>query len=374
MAEKFNPNDHRFMLEATELARKGFGLTSPNPCVGAVLVKSGNVVGRGWHRRAGGPHAEIEAFRDAERKGNDVRGATLYVTLEPCCTTGKTPPCTEAVLAANLKRVVVAAKDPNPNHAGRGLSLLRRAGVKVESGLLAAESVQLNEAFNHWIVHRTPFVTVKSAMTLDGKIATASGNSKWITGEPARRHAMNHLRRSADAILVGINTILADNPGLTYRGPGRARKNWRRIVLDTNARTPLISNIVNDTDAKNTLIVVGEAADDKRVVALSKKVTVWRLAVRNKRIDLKKLVRKLGQEGVISLLVEGGGEVNGQFLQQNLVDRVAFYFAPKILGGCGSIPGVAGDDPGKMSDTLNVTDLSCEPVGSDWFFTGLVSG
>jgi diaminohydroxyphosphoribosylaminopyrimidine deaminase/5-amino-6-(5-phosphoribosylamino)uracil reductase len=372
MPVKFNSEDQRYMSEAIALAGNGRGFTSPNPCVGAVLVKARKVIGSGWHRRAGGPHAEIAAFRDAARQGNDLRGATLYVTLEPCSTTGKTPPCTEAILAAKLNRVVVAAKDPNPNHAGRGLSLLRRAGVKVESGLLAEESARLNEAFNHWIVHHTPFVTVKSAMTLDGKIATASGDSKWITGDAARCHAMNQLRRPADAILVGINTILADNPSLTYRGPGHARKHWLRIVLDTNARTPLTSNVVRGADAKNTLIVVGEAASVNAVAALSEKVTVWQMAIRANRIDLKQLVRKLGAEGVTSLLVEGGGEVNGQFLQQKLAHRIAFYFAPKILGGRSSIPGVAGDDPRRMLNALDVRDLSCERAGDDWFFTGLV--
>ncbi len=372
MPVKFNSDDERYMREAIALAVNGWGFTSPNPCVGAVLVKSRRVIGSGWHRRAGGPHAEVAAFHDAARQGSDVRGATLYVTLEPCSTTGKTPPCTDAILAAKLNRVVVAAKDPNPEHAGRGLQILRRAGVNVESGLLAAESARLNEAFNHWIVHRTPFVTVKSAMTLDGKIATASGDSKWITGEAARRHAMNQLRRPADAIVVGINTILADNPSLTYRGPGRARKRWLRIVLDTNARTPLTSNVVCAADAKNTLIVVGEAASVNAVAALSEKVTVWQVAVRNNRIDLKKLVPKLGGEGVTSLLVEGGGEVNGQFLQQKLAHRIAFYFAPRILGGRGSIAGVAGEDPKRMLNALDVRDISCEMVGGDWFFTGLV--
>jgi diaminohydroxyphosphoribosylaminopyrimidine deaminase/5-amino-6-(5-phosphoribosylamino)uracil reductase len=372
MADRFNNDDQRFMAAAVELARKGWGFTSPNPCVGAVLVKAGRVIGRGWHRQAGKPHAEVEAFRDALRLGNDVRGATLYVTLEPCSTTGRTPPCTAAIVAAKLKRVVVAAKDPNPGHAGRGLGMLRRAGVKVESGLLADESSRLNEAFNHWIVHRTPFVTVKSAMTLDGKIATASGGSKWITGEAARRHAMNQLRRPADAILVGINTVLADNPSLIYRGTGRARKSWRRIVLDSTARTPLKSAIVCDDESERTLIVVGKDAPKNRVSKLANKAMVWEISGRDGRVDLKKLLRRLGREGITGLLVEGGGEVNGQFLRQKLAHRIAFYFAPKILGGRGSKAGVAGDDPKRMTSVLDLKNLSCEQVGDDWLFTGLV--
>ena len=198
--------DETHLRQALRLARRAYGFTSPNPLVGAVLVKDGAVIGRGWHHRAGEPHAEIEALREATHQGHSPADATLYVTLEPCCTHGRTPPCTEAIIAAGVRRVVVAAADPNPEHAGRGFELLRRAGVEVASGTLAAEAGRLNEAFNHWIVHRTPFVTVKAAMTLDGKIATASGESKWITGEQSRAFAMK-LRAEHDAILVGINTV-----------------------------------------------------------------------------------------------------------------------------------------------------------------------
>ena len=196
------------MRLALRLARRGFGTTSPNPMVGAVLVKRGKIIGRGWHRRAGEAHAEIAALRDAQQHGHHPRGATLYVTLEPCCTHGRTPPCTEAIKAAGINRVVVGAVDPNPGHAGKGFKILQRAGIEVGHGILADECACLNEAFNHWVVHRTPFVTVKAAMTLDGKIATASGESKWITGESARAHGMK-LRQGSDAILVGINTVLA---------------------------------------------------------------------------------------------------------------------------------------------------------------------
>src|SRR5438445_3492799 len=232
--------DIRFMRLALRLARRGYGTTSPNPMVGAVLVKKGKIIGQGWHRRAGGPHAEIEALGDAERKGHSTKGATLYVTLEPCSTHGRTPPCTDAIKAAGIRRVVVGATDPNPKHRGRAFKILKRAGIAVttlsdlarwgeaavepRSGSrgrsphqkLADDCARLNEAFNHWIVHRTPFVMVKAALTLDGKIATASGESKWITGEKARAFAMK-LRQGADAILVGINTILADDPSLTVR-------------------------------------------------------------------------------------------------------------------------------------------------------------
>lgn len=219
-------NDESFMRRALALARRGYGTTSPNPMVGAVLVKGGRIIGQGWHHCAGEPHAEIEALRNAERRRNSPEGATLYVTLEPCCTHGRTPPCTAAIKAAGIKRVVVAAKDPNPQHAGRGFLILRRAGIEVEHGVLAEEATKLNEALNHWIVQRTPFVTVKAAMTLDGKIATASGESKWITGEEARAEGMR-LRAGADAILVGVNTVLADDPSLTVRETPKTRSNLK---------------------------------------------------------------------------------------------------------------------------------------------------
>ena len=205
-----------YMRLALRLARRGYGTTSPNPMVGAVLVKGAKIIGRGWHHRAGEPHGEIEAIQDATRRGNSVKGATLYVTLEPCSTHGRTPPCTDAVLKAGIKHVIIGATDPNPGHRGKAFEILKRGGVKVAAGVLAAECAELNEAFNHWIVHRTPFVTVKAAMTLDGKIAAASGESKWITSEKARAYAMK-LRQGADGILVGINTILADDPSLTVR-------------------------------------------------------------------------------------------------------------------------------------------------------------
>src|SRR6266850_285940 len=207
----------QYMRLALRLARRGYGVTSPNPMVGAILVKRGRIIGSGWHRHAGLPHAEIEAIRDAQRRGHSPRGATLYVTLEPCCTHGRTPPCTEAIIAAGIKKVIVGATDPNPRHSGRAFAILKRGSVEVAHGVLEETCQQLNEAFNHWIVHHTPFVTIKAAMTLDGKIATASGESKWITGARARACGMK-LRQGADAILVGVNTILADDPSLTARG------------------------------------------------------------------------------------------------------------------------------------------------------------
>jgi diaminohydroxyphosphoribosylaminopyrimidine deaminase/5-amino-6-(5-phosphoribosylamino)uracil reductase len=427
-------SDTQFMHLALCLARRGGGATSPNPMVGAVLVKGGKILGRGWHRRAGEPHAEIEALRDAQKRGHNPRGAMLYVTLEPCCTQGRTPPCTDAIIAAGIKSVVVGAKDPNPKHSGRAFKILKHAGIKVEAfGVprsrgkrslslqtvprggtelqtkLANECARLNEAFNHWIVHRTPFVTVKAAMTLDGKIATAGGKSKWITGEAARASGMK-LRQGADAILVGINTILADDPSLTFRTNARSKGNiqyptsniqlskLRRIVLDSMARTPLNAKVVCDKHAALTTIVVSKHAPKNRVAALDKRVKVivapaakvgrvtpcgpsWGNSPRSRRaedyapyqqIDLRWLMRKLGAENVTSLLVEGGGEVNASFLLGGLAQHVAFFYAPKILGGRDSRKAVAGEGAQSLVEVIQLWDVEWKRVGRDWLLTAQV--
>ena len=401
--------DVHFMRLALRLARRGYGTTSPNPMVGAVLVKGGKVIGRGWHRRAGEAHAEIEALRDAQRRGHNPRGATLYVTLEPCCTHGRTPPCTEAIIAAGIKRVVIGATDPNPKHAGKGFKILRHAGIEVAlfgegrarrplravSGLakqrrarsdapyqqLAGECERLNEAFNHWIVHRTPFVSVKAAMTLDGKIATASGESKWITGEKARAHGMK-LRQGSDAVLVGVNTVLVDDPSLTARmkmngGGWKMAKPIRRIVLDSLARTPLTAKVASDDHAALTTIVVGRRAPKSRVAALAKRVNVLVAPTAKRRarsdapyqIDLRWLLRKLGAENVTNLLIEGGGEVNASFLLGRFAQRVMFFYAPKILGGRSSRKGVAGDGVKKLSEVIQLREVEWRRFGPDLLLT-----
>jgi diaminohydroxyphosphoribosylaminopyrimidine deaminase/5-amino-6-(5-phosphoribosylamino)uracil reductase len=390
----------RWTREALRLARRGLGATSPNPMVGAVLVKGGKIIGRGWHRRAGLPHAEIEALRDAQKRGHTPRGATLCVTLEPCCTQGRTPPCTDAIIAAGIKRVVIGATDPNPEHSGRAFNILRRAGVEVlglrrrvgalRSGdmsphsKLADECARLNEAFNHWIVRRTPFVTVKAAMTLDGKIAAAGGESKWITGEKARAHGMK-LRRGSDAILAGINTILADDPSLTARmkmenGRWKMAKPLRRIVLDSMARTPLGAKVVSDESAALTTIVVSKLAPKKRMAALAKRVNVvvapsrkTQISNLKSQIDLRWLLKKLGAENVTSLLVEGGGEVNASFLLGGLAQRVAFFYAPKILGGRDSRKAVAGGGAKNLAEALSLRDAEWKRLGPDLLLTAKVA-
>jgi diaminohydroxyphosphoribosylaminopyrimidine deaminase / 5-amino-6-(5-phosphoribosylamino)uracil reductase len=374
------------MRLALRLAARGYGQTSPNPMVGAVLVKRGEIIGRGWHHRAGEPHAEIEALRDAERRGHSPRGATLFVSLEPCCTRGRTPPCTDAIIRAGLKPVVAATTDPNPAHAGKGFQILERAGVEVVVGVLEAQAARLNEAFNHWIVRRTPFVTVKAAMTLDGKIATANGESKWITGEPARAYGMK-LRAGADAILVGVNTVLADDPSLTVRGQGRGvRGSWfvvggsasggkrlRRIILDSRARTPLAANVVSDEGRGLTTVVVTNKAPARRLQALARRVQVWVAPAVRGRVDLRWLLQRLGREEITSLLVEGGGEVNASFLLGHLAHRVAFFYAPMVLGGRAALRGVAGEGIRDLKDRIRLQHVEWRRVGPDWLMTASVA-
>ncbi len=344
--------------------------------VGAVLVRGEQLIGCGWHRRAGKPHAEVEAIADAGRRGNRTRGATLYVTLEPCCTQGRTPPCTDAIISADIKRVVVAATDPNPKHSGRGFGLLRRQGISVETGCLQEQAVELNAAFNHWIVSGLPLVTVKAAMTLDGKIATATGESKWITGSAARVEAMR-LRLASDAILVGVNTIQADDPSLTCRGwrkadGDRVVKTLRRFVLDTKGRIPLDARILTDAYAVNTTVIIGKSISKARLIRLQKRTTVWLAPELNGRVNLRWVLRRMGREGITSLLVEGGGEVNASFIERGFAQRVAFFYAPKILGGSQSRTAVAGKGFASMAELAKLRDICVRVRGEDLFLTARI--
>lgn len=360
-------SDTYFMALALRLARRGYGAASPNPMVGAVLVKNGEIIGHGWHRQVGGPHAEIEAIRDAQKRHHTLRGATMFVTLEPCSTHGRMPPCTEAIISAGITRVIVGAVDPNPEHRGKGLKLLQRAGIAVESELLADEATHLNEAFNHWIVHRTPFVIVKAAMSLDGKIATVRGESKWITGERARAYGMK-LRQGADAILVGVNTVAKDDPSLTFRGA--KAKTLRRIILDPTARTPLSAKVVSDEFASLTTIVVTKSAPKQKVARLAKQARVMVAPMARGKINLRWLLKKLGAENVASLLVEGGGETNAEFLLQHLAQRIAFFYAPIIIGGRNAPKGVAGDGIARLAEKLSLRDVEWQRLGPDLLLTG----
>ena len=362
------------MRRALALAARGYGRTSPNPMVGAVLVSRGCVIGEGWHRKAGGAHAEVEAISQARRRGFSTSGSILFVTLEPCSTVGRTPPCTKAILDAGIHTVVAATIDPNPSHAGRGIQLLREAGVQVETGLLAGVADELNESFNHWIVRGTPFVTVKAAMTLDGRIASASGQSRWITGVAARRVGMR-LRKGADAILVGVNTIIADDPSLTIRDPtGKAVRGsrLRRFVLDTRGRIPHSSRVLNDALAAQTTVVVGDTVSQEVVRRLSEQANVWQLPESQGRIDLRFLLKRSGEVGITRMLVEGGGEVAASFLGGGFAQRVAFFYAPKVLGVSTALPGVGGMGAGSAAELVSLTSVRWRRVGEDLFLTARV--
>jgi diaminohydroxyphosphoribosylaminopyrimidine deaminase/5-amino-6-(5-phosphoribosylamino)uracil reductase len=374
--KKFSAADENFMRRALSLARRGYGRTSPNPMVGAVIVRGGEILGEGWHQRAGEAHAEVNAVKAARRKGHELRGATIYITLEPCCTFGRTPPCTTALMENGIARVVVGASDPNPKHAGRGFKVLRKAGVRVENGLLATECTRLNEAYNHWIVHGQPFVVCKSAMSLDGKIATDSGESKWITGEKARVFGMK-LRLGADGIVAGVNTILRDDPSLTLRTQRGVSippwKSWRRIVLDPNGRIPESARVLNDEQASSTLIVVTKEADAGKQARLERRAQVIVAPGKRGEINLRWLLKKLGSSGVTSLLVEGGGETHYNFLRQKLVNRVHFFYAPMVITGRSAPKAVGGDRSLRSGVGVRLQDVAWSKVGVDLLCSALVS-
>lgn len=355
--------DESCMRRALALARRALGETSPNPMVGAVLVRKGRILGEGWHHRAGGPHAEIEAIRDAEQRGERIQGSTLYVTLEPCSTHGRTPPCTEAILRGGIQRVVVAATDPNPKHAGRGFQLLRDRGVEVVEGVLAEEATRLNHGFNEWIRTGRPLVTLKAAMSLDGRIATESGDSKWLTGPKARARGQK-LRRAHDAILVGIGTVMADDPSLTLRAPGRPDCRLR-VVLDTQARIPLTSKLLTDACVDRTVVVVGRGASKRRLESIRRRVEVWVAPRRQGRISLAWVMSRLGRRPVTSVLVEGGGEVHASLLRERLAHRVALFYAPRILAGWNAPRAVAGEGFGSRAAMPELDAMKWTRVGPD---------
>jgi len=364
--------DEQYMLAALKLARKGYGRTSPNPMVGAVLVMGRAVIGKGWHRKAGGAHAEVAAIEEARRNGYNLEGSTLYVNLEPCCTTGRTPSCTQTIIDAGISRVVVGATDPNPVHSGRGLRILKKSGVKVRKGVFLKESSNINAAFNHWITSMLPYVTLKSAMTLDGKIATVTGESKWITQESSRREGVR-IRKGSDAILVGINTVLADDPSLLAHGK-RDGLPLRRIILDSSCRTPLSAKVVSDECSAQTTVVTLRNAPLRKTLALRKKVRVIEAPERKGRVDLRWLMKRLGSEQVVSLLVEGGGEVAGAFLDDNLINRIAFFYAPIIMGGKGSRVATAGHGVKSLGGVKVLSDVQWRRLGADLLLTAGFAG
>ncbi len=341
-------DDVRWMRRALELAARGTGETNPNPVIGCVIVREGSVVGEGYHRRAGGPHAEVVALR---RAADAARGATAYVNLEPCAHEGRTPACAPLLVAAGVSRVVVAFRDPNPLVSGRGLTILRRAGLAVTVGVLEGEARRLNERFVRATRMWRPYVLLKAAITLDGRIATARGESKWITS-PAQRRAARRLRRLHDGVLVGIGTVLADDP-LLLPEP-RVRRPYHRIVLDSSLRLPLSSRLVASAPLSPVWVVTGKGRGPKQARLEARGVRVLNAPTVRGRVALPSALRALRERGLWSLMVEGGSEVLGSFLREELFDEVALFRAPVLLGGRGSVPAFGGPDPLRIGDAVTL--------------------
>lgn len=355
--------DRLYMTHALRLAAKGRGRTSPNPMVGAVIVSKGRIVGRGYHHRAGEAHAEILALDTA---GKQARGGTLYVTLEPCCHIRKrTFPCVPVLIKSGLRRVVVAMLDPNPQVKGRGVTRLRRAGIEATVGCLREDAERLNEAYIHWIMTGRPFVILKVGMTLDGKIATASGESRWITGKEARRH-VHRLRSEVDAVMVGIGTVIHDNPQLTARLPGRIVRQPVRVILDSRLRIPLTAKILSPRGRGGILIATTVHAPKPRIEKLQRLgATVLVLPAEHGRVSLSACVTELGRRGITSVLLEGGSEVNASILQAGLVHRLRLYVAPSLLGGQDAKGIVGGIAPTSLSGAMPLQDVRVKRIGVD---------
>ena len=354
--------DLQWMARALTLAARGRGLTSPNPMVGAILVRDGAMLAERFHERAGGAHAEAAALAEA---GARARGATLYVTLEPCNHVGRTPPCVDAIIRAGVRRVVSATRDPNPRVKGGGTAALATAGVEVTTPCLEREARDLNRAFFTAVERQRPHVTVKWAMTLDGKIASFDRRSQWITGEAARQEG-HRLRSQSDAIVTGIGTVLADDPALTVRLAQPWPREPYRVVVDSRARLPLDAKLLQTGRRSRVLVAVGEAAAPQRLAALeSAGVTVLACKSREGRVDVADLGARLLALDVTAVLLEAGSELTGAFVQAGLVDRVAAFVAPTLLGGADAPTSVGG--PGlALANALRLTNMTVRPIGTDW--------
>jgi len=368
--EHLNPSDTKYMELALAMAKMGWGATNPNPLVGAVVVKDDHVIGRGYHRGPGEMHAEMEALCDL---GEEAIGATLYVNLEPCCHFGRTPPCVSIIKEKGISKVVAAMKDPNQKVNGKGFESLRQAGIDVVVGVLEEEAAKLNEIFIKFISSEMPFVIMKSAMTLDGKIACENGDSFWVSGEKARNESQ-FLRRRVASIMVGVNTVINDNPKLTVRIPREETRNPLRVVVDSTGKIPIDSFIVMTAHEIPTIVATTELIDDTREkMLLDKGVVLLKLPSKDGRVDVKALLHNLHSMGLDSVLLEGGSELNASFLEAGVVDKVVMYLAPKILGGANALTPVGGKGINAMKDALVVRSMSVRWIGGDLCIEGYLN-
>lgn len=356
--------NHEFYMDlALTNAKAMKGQTDPNPLVGSVIVNDNRIVGVGTHLKAGEPHAEIHALRMA---GDLAEGGTIYVTLEPCSHQGRTGPCAEAIVEAGLKKVVIAMLDPNPQVAGNGVKILENAGIEVITGVREAESRKMNEVFNKYITTKKPFITLKSGITLDGKVATHTFNSKWITSE-ASREDVHVLRNENMAILVGINTALKDDPALTTRIPNG--RNPIRVVMDSTLKIPLDFQLVTDKLAETWIFTSKQYDQEKKTALEAAGVRVF-VTSNDKTVDPVEVVGILGEEGVSSLIIEGGGNINASFLENQLIDKVVLYFAPKLVGGRNAPTFLEGNGFELMKDAVDLIDTDIIKIGEDFKFIG----
>ncbi|WP_457643048.1 bifunctional diaminohydroxyphosphoribosylaminopyrimidine deaminase/5-amino-6-(5-phosphoribosylamino)uracil reductase RibD [Persephonella sp.] len=354
--------DVKFMRLALKEAKKGKGYTHPNPAVGAVIVKNGKILGKGYHKKAGMPHAEREAIKDAESKGFDISGSTMYVTLEPCCHYGRTPPCTDAIVDRRIKRVVVATVDPNPQVSGKGIKVLKDRGIDVKVGVLEKEAVKLNEDFFVYVKEKRPFIHLKIAQSIDGRTATRTGSSKWITGENSRKLA-HRLRKEATAVMVGTGTALSDNPALTVRNIP-SKKQPLRVLIDKELKTPLNYKLF-DSSAE-TVVFISDRADEKKVQMLSERenIKLVKLPLKEGKFSLDDILSELYHMEVVHLLVEGGSSLITQFLQEGIFDKLSLFVAPKIIGGDG-IPSVGALGVLDVNEAVSLKIESIKKTGND---------
>ena len=363
-------NTHEYYMKRTlELAKGGWGKTNPNPLVGAVIVKNGKIIAEGFHEALGCAHAEISALHNTKQ---DVEGGTLYVNLEPCSHYGRTPPCAKAIIEAGVKEVIVAMEDPNPKVSGMGIQMLKDAGIHVIVEVLEMEAKKLNEIFIHYITKKKPFVIMKTAMTLDGKVASISGDSKWITGESSRQF-VHILRDRVSAIMVGVNTVIKDNPALTARLPTKECKDPVRIIVDSKGRIPLASNVLHVHSDSGVILATTSSIDKgKEKLLLEEGVRIIKADHRNGNVDLTLLMDELYKLEIDSILLEGGGTLNASALATGIVNKVMMFIAPKIIGGSTAVTPVEGAGRQQMKDALQLQDVVVTRFDEDVLIEGYI--